>query len=196
MSDDELLTLAQEGNDAAFEELMRRTSSSSFKLALSVLKDRQDAEDVVQDSYCNAWRHILQFHRDAKFSTWITRIVMNQCLMRLRKTRRARLVRLEDSSAEGRVGQLELPDRRMTPESELGSKQLSEIIRTEVARLPRLFRDILAMRYFDELSIEDVARKNGITVVAAKSRLTRARAELKLRLEKRHGISSQAVATA
>lgn len=105
-------------------------------------------------------------------------------------------MRLEDSSAEGRVGQLELPDRRMTPESELGSKQLSEIIRTEVARLPRLFRDILAMRYFDELSIEDVARKNGITVVAAKSRLTRARAELKLRLEKRHGISSQAVATA
>src|SRR5450631_4465037 len=94
LSDDDLLTLAQARNEAAFAELMRRNSSSSFKLALSIVKDRQDAEDEVQNSYWNAWRYLGQFQRGSKFPTWISRIVINHCLMRLRKARRANFLYL------------------------------------------------------------------------------------------------------
>ena len=111
LSDDALLTLAQEKNEAAFEELMRRNSSSSFKLALSILKDRQDAEDELQNSYWNAWRYLGRFQRDSKFSTWISRIVINQCLLRLRKARKASFLYLDDGAAGGELGVMELPDR-------------------------------------------------------------------------------------
>jgi len=195
-SEDELLTLAQEHNDAAFEELMRRNSSSSFKLALSVLKDRQDAEDAVQDSYCSAWRHIRQFNRDSKFSTWMTRIVANQCLMRLRKAKRARFVYLEDGAADGGINQIELPDHRPAPETELGNQEITGILHREIAKLPPLFRNVLQMRYLSELSMEELAARSGVSVVAAKSRLLRARAELKRRLEKQLSSSDRALVTA
>jgi len=110
LSDDELLTLAQERNEAAFAELMSRNSSSSFKLALSILKDRQDAEDEVQNSCWNAWRYLGQFQRGSKFSTWMARIVINHCLMRLRKGRRASLLYLDEGTADGEVHVMELPD--------------------------------------------------------------------------------------
>lgn len=183
LSDDALLTLAQESNEAAFEELMRRNSSTSFKLALSILKDRQDAEDEVQNSYWNAWRHLGQFQRDSKFSTWISRIVINHCLMRLRKARQASFVYLDQGAAEGEVRVLELRDRKSTPEAEVSSRELSTILRTEIRRLPPLLRGVLEMRDLHELPMEEVAGQLGISIVAAKSRLMRARQELRRRLE-------------
>src|SRR5208283_3931703 len=111
LSDDQLVTLAQEGDEGAFAELMSRNSSSSFKLALSILKDRQDAEDEVQNSYWNAWRYVGQFQRGSKFSTWMSRIVINQCLMRLRKNRKASFLYLDEGAADGVVLYMELPDQ-------------------------------------------------------------------------------------
>jgi len=184
LSDDELLTLAQERNETAFEELMRRNSSSSFKLALSILKDRQDAEDEVQNSYWNAWRYVGQFQRGSKFSTWISRIVINQCLMRLRKARRASFLYLDEGAADGEVRVMEIPDRGSTPEVELGNKEMSAVLRREIRRLPPLLRDVLVLRDLDELAMDDVAGRLGISIVAAKSRLLRARTELRQRLER------------
>src|SRR5664279_2262198 len=188
-SDDQLLTLAQDGEEDAFEELMRRNSSSSFKLALSILKDRQDAEDEVQNSYWNAWRHLGRFQRDSKFSTWISRIVINQCLMRLRKARKASFLYLDEGADEGNVGVMELPDRGPTPEAELGGTEMSAILHKEIRRMPLILRSVLVLRDLEELSMEDVAERLGISLVAAKSRLMRARAELKQRLEKQLGPS-------
>jgi RNA polymerase sigma-70 factor (ECF subfamily) len=184
LSDDALLTLAQERNEAAFEELMRRNSSSSFKLALSILKDRQDAEDEVQNSYWNAWRHLTQFQRDSKFSTWISRIVINHCLMRLRKARRASFLYLDDGAADGEVPVIELRDRKATPEAEVSNRELAAILHTEIRKLPPLLRGVLEMRDLQELPMEEVAGELGITIVAAKSRLMRARLELRRRLER------------
>jgi RNA polymerase sigma-70 factor, ECF subfamily len=184
LSDDALLTLAQERNEAAFEELMRRNSSTSFKLALSILKDRQDAEDEVQNSYWNAWRHLAQFQRDSKFSTWISRIVINHCLMRLRKARRASFLYLDEGAADGDVPVIDLRDRKSTPEAELGNRELSAILHTEILKLPPLLRGVLEMRDLDELSMPEVAGQLGISIVAAKSRLMRARLELGRRMER------------
>jgi RNA polymerase sigma-70 factor (ECF subfamily) len=185
LSDDALLTLAQEKNQAAFEELMRRNSSTSFKLALSILKDRQDAEDEVQNSYWNAWRHLAQFRRGSKFSTWMSRIVINHCLMRLRKTRRANFFYLDEGAADGEVPVVELRDKRPTPEGDLGSRETSEILHREIRSLPLLLRKALVMRDLDEMSMEELAAELGISVMAAKSRLLRARKELRRRLEQR-----------
>jgi RNA polymerase sigma-70 factor, ECF subfamily len=183
LSDDELLTLAQERNGPAFEELMRRNSATSFKLAVSILKDRQDAEDEVQNSYWNAWRYLGQFQRGSKFSTWISRIVINGCLMRLRKARRAHFLYLDEGSAGGEVAEMELPDRRSTPETEVGNQELSAILHAEIRKLPPLLRNVLVMRDLNELSMDEVAGQLGISIVAAKSRLMRARLELRRRVE-------------
>ena len=184
LCDDELLTLVQEGDQAAFEELMRRNSSTSFKLAISILRDRQEAEDAVQDSYWNAWRAVGKFQRESKFSTWISRIVTNQCLMRLRKARRASFLYLDDGDAEGGVGRLEIPDAGPTPETELGNTELAVILRQEVGKLPPLLRDVLMLRDLSELPMPEVAERLGITIMAAKTRLVRARSELRRRMEK------------
>src|SRR5271154_1389097 len=82
--DDQLVRMCQTGDHEAFANLMRRHQSAAFKLALSILRDKLDAEDEVQNSFWKAFEHINQFQQDAKFSTWLTRIVVNQCLMRLR----------------------------------------------------------------------------------------------------------------
>ena len=189
LSDDQLLTLAQDGEEGAFAELMSRNSSSSFKLALSILKDRQEAEDEVQNSYWNAWRYLGRFQRDSKFSTWISRIVINQCLLRLRKARKASFLYLDDGAAGGELGVMELPDRGLTPEAELGSKEMSAILHREIRRMPPILRSVLVLRDLDELSMDDVAVRLGISLVAAKSRLLRARAELRQRLERQFGPS-------
>ncbi|MCX6621593.1 MAG: sigma-70 family RNA polymerase sigma factor [Acidobacteria bacterium] len=189
LSDDQLLTLAQDGAEAAFAELMSRNSSSSFKLAISILKDQQDAEDEVQNSYWNAWRYLGRFQRDAKFSTWISRIVINQCLMRLRKARKASFLYLDEGADEANVGVMELPDRAPTPEAELGGKEMSTILHREIRRMPPRLRTVLVLRDLEELPMDDVAARLGISLVAAKSRLMRARAELKQRLEKQFGAS-------
>ena len=168
---------------------MSRNSSSSFKLALSILKDRQDAEDEVQNSYWNAWRYLGRFQRDSKFSTWISRIVINQCLMRLRKARKANFLYLDERAADRGVGVMELPDRGPNPEAELGGKEMSTILHREIRRMPPILRTVLVLRDLEELPMDDVAARLGISLVAAKSRLMRARAELRQRLEKQFGAS-------
>ncbi|MDQ6662808.1 MAG: sigma-70 family RNA polymerase sigma factor, partial [Acidobacteriota bacterium] len=168
-SDDELVLLSQEGRQDAFSELIRRNYSSSFKLALSILHERQEAEDEVQNAYWKAYRHIGQFQRDSKFSTWLTRIVVNQCLMRLRQTRRAKFFYLDDALIGDERGTLELVDNTDSPESALGTKELSELLKKEIGRIPPLLRNVFVLRDVKELSMSEVARQLGISIAAAKS---------------------------
>jgi RNA polymerase sigma-70 factor (ECF subfamily) len=196
-ADDELVIRAQESDQAAFGELMRRTSSASFKLAVSILRDRQEAEDEVQNSYLSAWRHIPQFQREAKFSTWMSRIVVNQCLMRLRKLRAANFLYLDDEVCTEDGGrQRELTDIRATPERSLGNKELSDVLQREIRRLPPLLRDVLVLRDVEELSSEEVAGRLNISTSAVKSRLLRARRLLRDCLEKHGGRAGMATLTA
>lgn len=184
MTDEELMALARNGEQAAFAELMLRTSSSSFKLALSILKDHQEAEDEVQNSYWNAWRFVGQFQGESKFSTWLSRIVINQCLMRLRQARKATILYLDDGVPGGNMASWEVADLRPTPEMELARRELSAILHREIRRLPPLLRGVLTMRDLEERAMEDIAGQLGISVMAAKSRLLRARIELRHRMEK------------
>jgi len=182
-SEDQLLTLAQAGNEAAFAELMRRTFTLSFRLAFSILKDREDTEDELQHSYWSAWRNLRLFQRDSKFSTWMSRIVINRCLMRLRKTGRVRFLHLDDGAPDGEVPVMELRDKRLGPEAEFSRSEMYALLHKEIRRLPPLLRHTLVMRDLDELPMDYVAGQLGISLVAAKSRLMRARLELRHRLD-------------
>jgi RNA polymerase sigma-70 factor (ECF subfamily) len=180
--DEDLVRLAQAGDACAFSELTKRNYPVSLRLAFSILRDREEAEDEVQNAYWKAFRSLGQFHFEAKFSTWITRIVVNQCLMRLRSARRASWLYLDDSRGGEDRGSLDLTDPAATPEKLVGTRELSALLQREIRRIPPLLRRVFELREIDELPMPEVAERLGISIAAAKSRLLRARAELRERL--------------
>ena len=188
VTDDHSLVLAaQEGDREAFSELARRHQGTCLKLAISVLRDREDAEDEVQNALFKAYEHLNQFQRDAKFSTWLSRIVLNQCLMRLRQTRRARFLYIDDVQVGDEIGTLDLPSHDESPEFRVGRNEIAEILDSEVKRIPPLLRNAFLLRDVQQLPMPDVAEQLGVSIAAAKSRLLRARSELKDRLGKHCG---------
>jgi RNA polymerase sigma-70 factor, ECF subfamily len=192
LEDDELVLQAQAGDCSAFSELMRRHSPASFKLAVSILRDPVDAEDEVQNAYWKAYQHIGQFEREARFSTWITRIVMNQCLMRLRQKRRAQFHSIDDTTADGERTAPELADTGLSPEDDLSRRQIADVLHKEIRRIPPLLRHALVLREVEELPMAEVADRLGISIAAAKSRLLRARAELRNRMQRHFPIPAAA----
>jgi len=186
MLDDALVSLCQEGDQPAFDELMRRHQMSAMKVAFSIVRDRQDAEDEVQNAFWKAYEHINQFQRDAKFSTWLTRIVVNQCLMRLRQVRRARFAYIDDAESDD-VAACDLKDVRPSPENLLGVNEVAAVLDLEIKRTPPLLRHVFLLRDVENKPMPEVAAKLGISVAAAKSRLLRARTELRSRMRRHFG---------
>ncbi len=195
-SDGQLVDLAQCGDNDAFAELIERHMATCKRLAVSIVRDKQDAEDEVQNACWKAFEHLSQFQRDARFSTWLSRIVVNQCLMRLRKDKRARFLYLDDGVAGEEVAVLELPDEEPSPEASHARGELRKVLRQEIARIPPLLRDVFLLRDVQELPMPDVASRLGISVAAAKSRLLRARLELRQRMRKHCGMLGAATLTA
>lgn len=187
VDDDTLVTRTQEGDTSAFTELVERYYTSCLKLAASILRHPQNAEDEVQNACWKAFQHIHQFQRDAKFSTWLTRIVVNQCLMRLRQQRRSRVVYMDSSSAAEDVRLVDFPSNAPSPELEVGRSEVAQILAVEISRIPPLLRKVYVLRDVQDLPMPEVAGRLGISVAAAKSRLLRAREELRSRLRKYEG---------
>lgn len=185
-ADDALVSLCQQGDQGAFDELMRRHQMSAMKVAISIVRDRQDAEDEVQNAFWKAYEHINQFQRDAKFSTWLTRIVVNQCLMRLRRARRARFAYIDDAQSDD-ITAADLKDLGPSPESVLGLSEVAAVLDLEIKRTPPLLRNVFLLRDVENKPMPEVAAKLGISVAAAKSRLLRARAELRSRMRRHYG---------
>ncbi|MGJ5818538.1 sigma-70 family RNA polymerase sigma factor [Paludibaculum fermentans] len=194
--DSHLVSLAQRGDNEAFGELIERHTAMAKRMAYSVLRDETNAEDEVQNAFWKAYEHIGQFQQDAKFSTWLSRIVVNECLMRLRKDRRVRLTYLDDGLDGEETVTLDLPDLAPTPESAVAKTQVGAVLREEIRKIPTLLRDVFILREMQELPMQEVAGKLGITVAAAKSRLLRARLELRARLDRHCGRQGAATLTA
>ncbi len=163
---------ARLGDTAAFERLMKDNFQRVYRTALRIVGDPSDAEDIAQETFLRAYRCLGQFKGKSKFSTWLTRIAVNQSLMHLRKNRNRRgLLPLdtEDGTLE-----LELPDHRPTPEQACGSSELHWKISRAVSRLPASLRLAFEVRHFHELTTEETAIALRISVPAAKSRVLRA----------------------
>ena len=184
-NDDELVELSRQGDARAFGELIQRYYNTCLKRATFMVRNRSDAEDEVQNACWKAFQRLAQYRGDGTFSAWLCRIVENQCLMRIREERISQFVYL-DESTDSNV-RLELVGKLASPEDELGEQQVVNLIRREISLIPPLLRNVMVLRDVEQLPMPDVATRLGLSVPAAKSRLMRARAELRLRVAKHCG---------
>ena len=187
LPDAKLVQLSLEGDREAFGQLIQRHWRKCVDVACYFLRNRSDAEDQAQNALMRAYQHLGQYQGEAEFSTWLARIVANQCLMLMRVRRRARFVYLDEAISEQRPVPPQLPSSDADPEGELAYVQLTQVLRKEVRRIPPLMRNVMLLRDIQGLPMNEVADQLGITVSAAKSRLVRARAELRSRMGKHYG---------
>jgi RNA polymerase sigma-70 factor (ECF subfamily) len=181
--DRSLVEMARQGDNDAFGELVRRHYRRCIDLATLFLRNHWDAEDQVQIACSKAHLRLDQYHGEAEFATWLSRIVTNQCLMFMRERRRARFVYLDDTSRESDGPRMELPGAGPDPEGELAFGEMKQVLRREIRRVPPLLRNVIMLRDIQELPMTAVAEALNISVPAAKSRLLRARTELRSRLK-------------
>ena len=165
-----------DGDRALFEALMRRHNRRLYRLARATLRDDAEAEDALQDAYLSAYRSIAQFRGDASLSTWLARMVLNECFARLRKNARrqnaAPMTRADD--VEAIAG-----DDRDSPERTVGRAQMRTLIESKLDALPADFRTVFVLRAVEELSVEETALYLGIPEATVRSRLFRARSLLR-----------------
>jgi RNA polymerase sigma-70 factor (ECF subfamily) len=184
LTDSQLLEKARAGDADSFGTLIQRHWHKCVDVGCYFLRNQSDAEDVAQTAIMKAYEHLNQYQGEAEFSTWLARIVANECLMLLRLRRRARFVYLDDSPSEPKTVPVQLAGSEPDPEGALGFAQLREALAFEVRRIPSLMRNVVMLRDIQGLSMTDVAGRLGITVSAAKSRLVRARGELRVRMSR------------
>jgi len=184
-NDDELVKRSLKGDSGAFAALVRRYYHKCLNRAMLIIHNHTDAEDEVQNALWKAFQRLEQYRGDGTFCAWLGRIVENQCLMRIRERRKSQFVYLDESTNSN--VKLELVGGLDNPEDELGEEQVVGLIRREILRIPPLLRNVMMLRDVQELPMPEVALRLGLTVPAAKSRLMRARSELRLRVAKHCG---------
>jgi RNA polymerase sigma-70 factor, ECF subfamily len=180
-----LVDAARQGDTAAFEKLVRQYDRQIFRVAQHITQNREDAEDITQDVFMKAYGKLDQFQGNSKFSTWLTRIAVNESLMRLRKRKTSRTVSMDQEvqTEEGSIPR-DFADWTPNPEQQYGSSELSDILQRTIAGLPPGFRTVFTLRDIENLSTEETAEALGLSVPAVKSRLLRARLQLRERLSR------------
>jgi RNA polymerase sigma-70 factor (ECF subfamily) len=177
--DTELLRLARDGNATTFEVLIRRHDRFLYRIARSVLRDDYEAEDVVQDTFVKAFKGLVDFRADARLSTWLTRIALNEALGR--KRRRRNTVQLGELKqlTNGQVGPSPMIAPEQDPEIMTTQHQIGKLLERTIDELPDSLRTVFVMRDVEELSTAEVARLLGLGVPTVKTRLHRARRVLR-----------------
>jgi RNA polymerase sigma-70 factor, ECF subfamily len=178
-----LVQAAKRGDDSAFEELVRRYDRNVFRIAQHITQNREDAEDVVQEAFLKAYSNLGQFQEQSKFYTWLVRIAVNEALMKLRRRKPERTVSLdEDIKTEDDSLPREIADWSPNPEQQYTQSELREILSKTIQGLPPGFRTVFVLRDVEGLSTEETAAALELSVPAVKSRLLRARLQLRERL--------------
>ena len=180
-----LVHAAKGGDDAAYEELVRRYDRNVFRIANHITQNREDAEDVVQEAFLKAYTNLDRFQGNSKFYTWLVRIAVNEALMKLRKRKPERFVSLDEDI---QVGEESVPrdvaDWSPNPEQQYGQAELKEILTKTIQGLPPGFRTVFVLRDVEGLSTEETADALELSIPAVKSRLLRARLQLRERLSR------------
>lgn len=178
-----LVAKARQGDLDAFGQLMQQYDRKVFRIALHITQNREDAEDIVQETFLKAFTKLEQFQGNSKFYTWLVRIAVNESLMRLRKYRSSKTVSMdEDIQTEEGAMPRDFADWGPDPEQQYGQAELAEILHRTAEGLSPGFRAVFALRDLDGLSTEETAEALGLSVPAVKSRLLRARLQLRERL--------------
>ena len=189
--DDSLVRDVRRGNPTAFGAMMRRYNRRLYRTARAILKDDSLAEDALQEAYLAAFRHMDEFRGDAALGTWLTRIVVNQALQALRRTRRDRVVvPFEESDAQHEA--LNVADSPDTgPENMLLRAQTRRLIERSIDSLPEVYRTVFVLREVEELTVEQTAAALDIPAATVRTRLFRAKARLRESLAQQMDVATQ-----
>ena len=190
--DQALVTGVQRGDARAFEALMRRYNRRLYRTARAILKDDGAAEDALQEAYVSAYRHIGDFRGDAAVATWLTRIVVNQALQALRKSRRERVV-----VPFGESGDDDVPDvadhPARTPENLMLRTEIRRLVERKIDDLPQSYRAVFMLREVEDMTVEETAAALDIPAATVRSRLFRAKVRLREALAEEMDIATQDV---
>lgn len=179
----ELVEKAKAGDTEAFSSLVLRYERKVYRLAKHITGSDEDAEDVLQETFLKAYEHLDGFQGNSKFYTWVVRIAVNEALMKLRKRKSDRTVSLDeppDGVDEPVVREIAVWDG--TPEDKYSREELRGLLDQAIQALKPTFRTVFLLRDVEELSTEETAEALNLSVPAVKSRLLRARLELRERL--------------
>ena len=177
-TDEVLVAAAKSGDRPAFAELWERYFNTTLRLALRITRNRDDAEDVVQDAWMKAYIHLQTFNGDAKFSTWLTRIAIKSALMVLRKRRAHPESAMEFINGEG-WQTWEIADQTQDTEKLYVERCKAERLKRAISSLRPSLRSVVEIYHYGDISVNETAGIAGISLAAAKSRLLRARTVLR-----------------
>jgi len=178
-----LVRQAKDGDVAAFTKLVKRYDRRIFRLAKHITENEADAEDVLQEVFLKAFTHLKGFEGQSKFYTWIVRIAVNESLMKLRKRKSARTVSLDEPVETGGDEIVrEIAVWEETPEQRYSQDELRGILDGAINELAPIYRTVFLLRDVEELSTEETGEALGISIPAVKSRLLRARLQLREKL--------------
>jgi RNA polymerase sigma-70 factor, ECF subfamily len=183
-ADDELVRIAQGGENRAFDELVRRYQDKVYRLSYKILRHEDDAAEALQDAFLSAYRGLGKFKSESTFSTWLYRIATNASLMKYRKRRDNHVSLDQSQSASEDAEPLQLADWTAQPPEELLTAETRQVMAEGVERLPEELRTVFVLRDIEELSNAEVAEILGLSVAAVKSRLHRGRIQLRERLNR------------
>ena len=181
-----LVAEAKEGSAEAFTVLVNQYERNIFHLALNITSNKEDAEDVLQESFLKAYTNLGRFQGNSRFYTWLVRIAVNESLMKLRKRRSDRQVSLDEKleTDDDNLLPREIVDWGDNPEQRYAKTEWQEILAEATQTLEPAFRTVFTLRDVEQLSTEETAEALGLSVPAVKSRLLRARLKLRQRLNK------------
>lgn len=171
------------GNPQLYHELVRPYERSVYMMALSYMKNEADAEDVAQEAFLKAFRHLASFRAEAKFSTWLVSITLNEARSRLRREGAVRMESIDQTPEEGgHISPALLRDWREVPSEALERGEVRHILQTAIRGLPDIYREVFLLRDVEELNIAETAAALRISVANVKVRLHRARMMLQKQL--------------
>lgn len=187
-TDQQVIDQVKAGNTALYEIIMRRYNQRLYRVALSILRDPAEAEDVMQDAYVRAYQHLDQFAGHAAFSTWLTRIAVNQALHRLKLRKRdQQMTEFEDEEESMKV-----TEPSLDPEQRASVMEAGQLLEEAVLELPGQYRSVIMLRDIEELSTAETAAALELTEENVKTRLHRGRAMMRDLLYARVGAQGRA----
>jgi len=180
ISEQELIAQVQRGHNDLFYELVRPYERRVYAAALAILRNEADAEDVAQEAMLKALANIRQFRAEARFSTWLIQITVNEALMRRRRGRNAIMEGIDDHrDEEGEYTPRDFADWREIPSEALERKEVRQKLAQALATLDRKYREVFVLRDMEQLNIQETAEALGISIASVKTRLLRARLMLR-----------------
>jgi RNA polymerase sigma-70 factor (ECF subfamily) len=180
LADEEIVRRVVAGEPALFELLVTRHNQRVYRTVRSIIRDEAEVDDVMQQAYISAYRHLRQFAGTARFSTWLTRIAINEALARVRRAQRWVAVRDVVASAGGTA--LAMAGEGPSPEDQVASRELVVLLERSVDSLPEIYRGVFMLREVEGMSTADAAEALGVAEDVVKTRLHRAKALLRDRL--------------